>query len=289
MASAKKRIVTRKPGTEMRIVSLAGMGRLLDVEMIQNHGIDTRNFVVFLGGIPILYDDATSVDHGEPGVEYQMSARFIKSLHILSRISPKRPILVMMQTCGGDWDHGMAIYDAVRLCTNSITILCYTPARSMSSIILQAADKRVFMPSSHFMFHQGTWGMESTYKQVKSNMEFDAQIREPMMLDIYAKAMARKFVGNESKADPDVLRKALFMMLENRVPEEELKPYARMLLRLHGSNPQKLFSRVVQICMDTKEDVFLTAPKAVEWGFADRVLEEDATGKVDWSSLLKYP
>jgi len=286
MSSPSRKIVTKKPGSESRIISLAGVGRLLDIEAIQGHGIDIKNFVIFLGGIPLYYESAASVESGEPGVEYQMADKFIKSLHILSSKNPKRPILIRMKTNGGFWEEGMAMFDAMRTCTNPLTVVSYTHARSMSSIILQAADKRVMMPNSHFMFHEGTWGMNSTTKQVRSNFEFSERVQGPTMLDIYARAMTRKFVGTE-KPDRKVLKEALLMMLKRHVPNLELKRYVNLLLGVYES-PMDLFKRVVQICMDTKEDVFLTADETVEWGFADLVLKEDESGKVDWSSLLKY-
>ena len=42
----------------------------------------------------------------------------------------------------------MAIFDAIKICRSHVTILVYGQAESMSSIILQAADKRIMMPNS---------------------------------------------------------------------------------------------------------------------------------------------
>ncbi len=48
-----------------------------------------------------------------------------------------------MHSVGGSWNDGMAIFDAIQLSKSYVTIISYGQAESMSSVILQAADKRV--------------------------------------------------------------------------------------------------------------------------------------------------
>ena len=67
----------------------------------------------------------------EPGVEYSMANRFIKNRNLIANHNSD-PILIHMKTCGGYWEEGMAIYDAIIACPNKVTILSYTHARSMS-------------------------------------------------------------------------------------------------------------------------------------------------------------
>ncbi len=125
----------------------------------------------------------------EPGVEYSMSSRFIKNLNILMRTS-KEPILVHMKTCGGYWEEGMAIYDAIKACPNPITILNYTHVRSMSSIIFQAANKRVMMPHSIFMMHEGILEFSGTYKQATTEIEQN-KLADKIMMNIYVNSMKK--------------------------------------------------------------------------------------------------
>jgi ATP-dependent protease ClpP protease subunit len=174
----------------------------------------------------------TTADGSEPGIDYVIAKRFIKNLNLCMRVSPDKPIVIHMKTCGGDWNEGMAIYDAIRSCPSPVIILNYTHARSMSSIILQAADKRVMMPHSYFMIHDGTYGIEGTYKGVMSNLEFDKR-SEKVMLDIYAEKMAEK--GKFQGQDVTKIKKWL------------------------------------RSEMDKKEDVFFTAEEAVAFGFADEI------------------
>jgi ATP-dependent protease ClpP protease subunit len=141
---------------------------------------------------------------------------------------------VVVHNCGGFWEEGMAIYDTIRSCPWPVTILNYTHARSMSSIIFQAANKRIMMPNSSFMFHDGTFGIEGTVKQVKSAVRF-GDVADKTMLEIYAKMM------NE---------------------QGEFKG--------KGTDKIKIWLRKE---MDKKEDVYLIAEDAVKYGLADEVFD----------------
>lgn len=210
---------------------------------LQEWHLDIRQFHIYLIGEDVNYHSGDT-DRKEPGVEYKMSARLIKNLQILSQIDPRRPILIHMKTCGGDWQEGMAIYDAIWACPNPIAILSYTHARSMSSIILQAADRRVLMPHSYFLIHEGTLGAIGTAKSVHSFVDWDNRIVRPTMLNIYTERLKQK--GKFQRRAPERIKEML---------QEE---------------------------MDKKEDVYLTAQEAVEWGFADDVFNRN------WPALTKF-
>lgn len=225
--ASKKSFRSRMFGTEMH-ESVFG---------VQEWNLDIRQFALYLTGEAIQYDADDDWDkREEPGVEYQMSARLIKNLHILADIDPKRPILIHMKTNGGDWNEGMAIYDAIKYSPNPVVILNYTHARSMSSIIFQAADRRIMMPHSNFMFHEGNIGISGTWKNVVSNIEF-AKKDNPIMLEIYTNKMKER--GKYSKTTKSDIKKML------------------------------------QELMNQKEDVYLTAQQAVDWGLADAVFDGD--------------
>lgn len=136
----------------------------------------------------------------EPGVEYVMANRFIRNLNICMHKNQSDPIIIFMKTCGGFWEEGMSIHNAIKSCPNPVTIVNYTHARSMSSIIFQAANKRVMMPDSYFMFHEGTWGFSGTVKQARSEYEQLIQTNSRMM-EIYIDAMKRngKYKDKSSK------------------------------------------------------------------------------------------
>lgn len=207
-----------------------------DVEMIKtihDYDLDVANFQIYLVG----RDDSTigdDTDFGEPGVEYRMANRFIKNIDILSNIDPARPIIINMKTNGGEISEGMAIYDSIMAAPNPVTILNYTHARSMSSIILQAANKRIMMPNSHFMFHMGTEAIGGSAKAVRSAIDFNRKFDDTMNA-IYAERMKNTPDSKVSGWDyPDIIA---------------------------WLNEQ----------MNQREDVYLTGAEAVAWGFADEI------------------
>lgn len=199
------------------------------IQNIHGYDIDYLANEIYLVGNP----EYIGVEEGEGGVEYSMASTFIKNLNILMRKSD-HPILIHMKTCGGYWEEGMAIYDAIKTCPNQITVLNYTHARSMSSLILSAADKRVMMPNSTFMFHQGTFATAGTTKTAITELEELKRTAE-VMLDIYVDVLKSK--GSMSKKSKKAIREWLVEQ------------------------------------MDKKEDVYLTAKEAVELGFADSIFD----------------
>ena len=122
-----------------------------------NVDIDTRT--IYMGSTGYTGDDS------ETGVDHSMAEYFIKGMHTLESKNNK-PILIIMNNPGGDWYHGMAIYDAIKYSSCECTIKVYGHAMSMGSIILQAADHRIMMPNSRFMIHYGYDGKSGHAKIV---------------------------------------------------------------------------------------------------------------------------
>ncbi len=202
---------------------------------LHEYDVDLKSNHIYLMGIES-YNQGNGLDGQEPGIEYIIANRFIRNFNLLMRVNPNVPILVHMKTNGGFWEEGMAIYDTIKSCPWYVTILNYTHARSMSSIIFQAANKRVMMPNSSFMFHDGTFGIEGTQKQVYSAVQFN-KIADKTMLDIYSNMMN---INGEFKG----------------------QGITKIKTWLRGQ-------------MDRKEDVYLTAPEAVKLGLADEVFNYD--------------
>ena len=94
-----------------------------------------------------------------------MSERIIKALHILDQ--KNEAITIIMNNPGGDYYHGMAIYDAIKSCQSEITIKVYGMAMSMGAIILQAADHRIMSPNARFMIHYGYESFSGTAKNAQ--------------------------------------------------------------------------------------------------------------------------
>jgi len=210
------------------------------IYQVHEYGIDLKIGHIYLMGEESYINQSSEGE--EPGVEFAMANRFIKNMNILMRKPGIKKILIHMKTNGGDWQEGMAIYDMIRACPLPVVILNYTHARSMSSIILQAADKRVMMPHSYFMFHDGEGALIGTEKQIKSAFEWGKTI-ERQMIDVYVGVMKEK--GSMSKK-----------------PEAAIRTWLRNQ-------------------MDKKEDVYLSPSEAIDLGFADEIFNHDWKALVD--------
>lgn len=123
-------------------------------------------------------------DSEEEGVSPMMAERAIKALHLLSEHKDE-PIKIILNTQGGCYFSGMAVYDAVKACPCHIIIEVIGSAQSMGSIILQAADERVIHPNAIIMIHDGEDGFSGHPKNLERAAELSKKIRKKTY-DIYA-------------------------------------------------------------------------------------------------------
>ncbi len=70
------------------------------------------------------------------------------------------PITIMMNTEGGHIESGYAIFDCIRACRNTVTIVGLGSVMSMGAIIMQAADMRLMAPRARMMIHTGNVGFD---------------------------------------------------------------------------------------------------------------------------------
>ena len=146
---------------------------------LHNYSVNVATREIFL------HNSFMSDDNQNPGVEYKMASTFVKNIKLLEHRS-QEPIVIHMQSIGGDWADGMAIYDSIILCKSYVTIISYGQAESMSSLILQAADNRLLTPNSYFMIHYGSTSLSADYLNAINWIEFEKRLSSKM-LDMYAK------------------------------------------------------------------------------------------------------
>ena len=155
------------------------------VDSIHGQSVDIKQREIYLHGHHGPFDD-------DPGVEYRMATPFIKNIRYLDSLK-NEPILIHMHSLGGNWGDGMAIYDAIKVARSHVTIIAYGQAESMSSIILQAADIRIMMPNSYFMWHYGSSSSAGNFLDTQNWASFESRILESM-LDMYVdKCIKGKF------------------------------------------------------------------------------------------------
>lgn len=184
-----------------------------------------------------LHNHYHTEDNQNPGVEYRMSNTFLKNLRALDMRSDQA-ITIHMQSVGGDWADGMAIYDAISMCRSYVTIIAYGQASSMSSIILQAADYRALTPNTHFMCHFGSTDISMDYLSAMNYADYEKQMCD-IMFNIYAKrCVDGKFFAEKFGKKPS---------------EKQVKQY---LIRKFKSG-----------------DWYMSANDATYYGFADTILK----------------
>jgi ATP-dependent protease ClpP protease subunit len=124
--------------------------------------VDTSNRIIYIGS------GSYTEDGEESGVDGRLASNVIKALSVLDHlfVAEDKPITIQLNCVGGDYLHGMAIYDAICECKNHVTIKAYGNAHSMGSVIFQAGDERIISPNGRLMIHYGKFGMEDHSKNV---------------------------------------------------------------------------------------------------------------------------
>lgn len=141
-------------------------------------GVDLEHRIIDLSSV--------STDHEscETGVDSMLAKRVVNGITLLELQDPNgdKPIHFHMIQPGGDEFACAAIYDSIRHCKSPTTITVNGMAMSAGSIILQAAKKRIVMPSAWVMIHYGSWGYNDhpkiMYKWAKQGEKMDAWMEQ---------------------------------------------------------------------------------------------------------------
>jgi ATP-dependent protease ClpP protease subunit len=181
----------------------------------------------------------------EGGIDYRSSVKFEKNLRYLNLLSLE-PILVHMHLPGGHWQDCLGMYDAIKASKAKVIILAYAKAESSSSVLLQAADLRILMPNTNVLIHYGSFSVDAEH----------------------SKAAAAGIQWNERECDKMV------DVFTDRCMNSSIykaKNWKRMMAKKH------ITSQLANKC-----DWILTAPEAVEYGFADGVLGTKKFPNIDF-------
>lgn len=181
---------------------------------------------------------ADEAEYGEPGVEHTMATQVIMNLRMCHREwGDEEPLLIHLKTCGGHWDQGMAIHNAIQMYPAPVVILNYAEARSMSSIIYCAGDRRVMMPDGKFMFHTGYIAGQWTGRQFRTEyLEWEKSMIRMKL--VYVERMKEEGSNAEGWTDEKC--------------DEWLE--------------QKMYEH---------EDAYLDADESIQWGFTNYIFTGD--------------
>lgn len=198
------------------------------LEQIHYYDLNINTRTIYLHSQEYSSEDGWS----ENGVDYKMATKFIKNLDYFNSIS-EEPIKVIMTSCGGCWNFGMMIYDAIKQSKSPIDIYAYAHARSMTSIILQAARKRYISKHCDFMIHYGEYSDSGDLRKVTNGITYYEKHNKEMF-NIYAERCCE---GE---------------FFKGRMRKEDVSDY-------------------LELNVKDKVDFWLSADEAVKFGFADEM------------------
>lgn len=101
-----------------------------------------------------LFDGRTILMSGQ--VNSQLAHRVNKQLLALEKADTKKPIILMINSPGGEINSGFGIYDMARFVEPKVVTVVCGLAASMGSLIALCAEKkdRYAFPNSKFLIHQ---------------------------------------------------------------------------------------------------------------------------------------
>ncbi len=145
---------------------------------LHEQGLNPETREVYLHGFE--QDESSEIEH-------RSIVKFIKNIHFLDRQN-NQPIIIYLQSHGGNIDDGFAAFDVIKNAKSYITIVCCGYANSMASVLLQAADTRVMMPNAGLVLHYGSSVHEGTSK---SQLSYAEELKRTLdrILEIYTERM----------------------------------------------------------------------------------------------------
>jgi ATP-dependent Clp protease protease subunit len=168
-------------------------------------------------------------------VEDQMANSVIAQLLFLESEDPDKDILLYINSPGGMVTAGLGIYDTMQFIKSDVSTVVIGQACSMGSFLSQAGakGKRIVLPESRTMIHRVSSGTRGTSGTV--------HVQELQFED------------------------AIRSMEESKKINKRLTE-----LYVRHNTAGKTYEEMAETM---KFDTFLTAQQAVEWGLADKVVE----------------
>ena len=154
-----------------------------DIEFFQDYGLLTEKRIVYLSSMTFDGDE-------EGGVEFVSGSVLIKNLLYLDSLCDS-PIKIIINTPGGSWSHGMAIFDMIKSLRSPVEMLGIGQVMSMGTIILQAGVKRYLTPNTTFMIHDGSTTLNGSVKTVQAWVKNEEKVLHNMY-SIYLSQIKKK-------------------------------------------------------------------------------------------------
>lgn len=122
-------------------------------------------------------------DDGAQEITHQTARDVIKAVHLLGE---DKPITVYINSFGGCFYSGLAIYDVLKSCKAEVTGYAIGTCMSAASIILQACDVRLSYPNTFFLLHNGSSSVIDATPQSLTNWAEHGKKSLSTMFRVYA-------------------------------------------------------------------------------------------------------
>lgn len=134
----------------------------------------------------------------------QLANSIIAQLLFLENESPKKDIIMYIQTPGGHVTAGLAIYDTVQYVKSDVVTVCIGMAASMGAILLcgGAKGKRFALPNAEIMIHQPLGGVEGQATDIAIHAEHIMDTKKRLN-EILAKHTGQKLSQIEKDTERD--------------------------------------------------------------------------------------
>lgn len=114
-------------------------------------------------GIALMPADSQLLTHRKIFIEGEISAEtacsFLKQVLFLNREDAHQPIDVLVNSCGGEINSGLLMYDVIQSSTAPIRMYCAGKAYSMAAILIACGmHGRYILPHGELMLHQPLLG-----------------------------------------------------------------------------------------------------------------------------------
>ena len=137
-------------------------------------------------------------------VNSRMAGRISRLVTFMEAVDKDAPILVTINSPGGEAYTGLGIYDTLRYTSCPVYTLVNGLCASAGIVILLSAekDRRFSLPSSRFMIHQPSGGASGTASDIEIKAE-NMKVLRQMYFDIIAERCGHEAdaVSNKAKRD----------------------------------------------------------------------------------------
>ena len=101
-------------------------------------------------------------------------------------VEDRDPIILYINSPGGDTEAGFALVDAIKLSKTPVHTVAYGSCESMAFLIFIAGDKRFVFPRTTLLMHDGQMLLHGTPKQVQDwsdfSKRFEKEVVKPYVL-----------------------------------------------------------------------------------------------------------